>query len=209
MDLPTHPPSRLLVHPGCADCADAVAWLLSVDRAYQRMGSRTAFGLSWMLDHFRWGPSRWPAAWCELAGAETADCGVFADLCATVLETRGVGCERLQIVESAAPAQTRLWREQWEAAGAVAGWILSEDWVYHESLLIDTPTGLCHFDPSEMCEIGTERRVLWVRQAGGEWGSWQSWDSRSDNALDASPGNDAGDGEERLVDIVAAFQADA
>ncbi|MEU5690846.1 hypothetical protein [Actinosynnema sp. NPDC020468] len=166
---PELPPSELVTHPGCAECLDTVGWLLSVDRAHRRTGDVTAYGLSWVFDHFRWGPTRWPAAWCDLPTAEFVDCGVLAHLCAVVLGARGVACDRLQLVEPATAAQTRLWRGRWESAGSGTDWILTDHFVYHESLTLHTASGPRDFDTTELREIDPHDEVVWIRRWPGDW----------------------------------------
>ncbi|NUT48023.1 MAG: hypothetical protein HOV94_12045 [Saccharothrix sp.] len=168
--LPVHPPSTLVAHPGCAGCLDARVWALAVDRADPTPALDGDLGLGRLFRHFRWGPSAWPVAWCDLPRAGVVDCGVFADVSAVVLAARGVECTRLQLVEAAEPAQTALWRARWARAACPDAWILSDRAVYHEALVVRTDAGELLFDPTELRPVGANGRApLWSRRWPGEW----------------------------------------
>ncbi|GAA2973255.1 hypothetical protein LV75_006124 [Actinokineospora diospyrosa] len=166
--VPDQPPSALVEHPDCVACADTRSWLLAHDRAEAtpaREWDTTTFGLGWLFRYFRWGPSRWPFAWCDVPGAAHLDCGVLACVAGMVLTARGLRVERVQLVERAAVEETALWRARWRAAGCPAGWILSDREVYHEVLLVHAEPEPVLFDPTELRQVGQGRdRPLWMRK---------------------------------------------
>ncbi len=166
--VPTRPPAALTTHQDCAACADTRSWLLARDRAEATPGratDATTFGLGWLFRHLRWGPNRWPFAWCDLPDATHVDCGVLACVAALVLAERGLRVERVQLVERAAAEETALWRARWRAARCSDDWLLTDHAVYHEVLLVAGEPGPVLFDPTELRQVGQGRdRPLWMRQ---------------------------------------------
>lgn len=70
--------STLAHHGAC--CDRARGWIVAMARSHDFAATD---GLDytaprWLTRRWRWGPTRWPIAWCEAVRAEAIDCGVFA-----------------------------------------------------------------------------------------------------------------------------------
>lgn len=136
-------------------CVDVRSWIEARDDADQIIGS-ASLPTGWLQDIYEWGPSAWPFYWCDLASTKEMDCGVFADIAQILLERRGYLCARIQIVESALPAQTKFWAEKWSSSDRdSSSWILDDGRVYHEALAVIVDNELLFFDPTEHLAVGS------------------------------------------------------
>lgn len=93
-----------------------------------------------------WGPTHWPVHWCELGAQEkpTGDCGVHADLAASLLARAGRSFLRGRAALKPSRFAPAHWRSAWSDAEADDRWIGSE-LVHHEVLRIEGRW----WDPSE------------------------------------------------------------
>jgi hypothetical protein len=149
-------------------CAEARQLLLARVRNHDDVGSRLAA----VPTVIRWGPTRWPAAWCDLAspGDITGDCGVHAEVAATLLADAGVTHTRGRAAIRPAPFAVDHWRVGWEEAGVRDDWIGARAH-HHEVLRI----GDRWWDPTEarwFSGAGASLAaglVIAVREETGEW----------------------------------------
>jgi hypothetical protein len=172
---PLQPPSRVDEHDSCTDCLTFRSWLLARDLSERALrtpstpGEMSALhGLSWLRDYYEWGPTQWPAHWCDFLTADKLDCGALANVTALVLNHRAIRTDRLQIIELATPAETAHWETVWREAGVPATeWILDACAVYHEGLVVHTRQGVVLYDTTNFTPVegGPARSgvPLWLR----------------------------------------------
>lgn len=120
----------------------------------------------------RWGPVQWPAHWCDLAHEDqlSGDCGVHADVAASILAREAIPCARGHAALLTAPLAPEHWRAYWNEVQASDAWI-GRTVVHHEVLRV----GNRWWDPSEArwfagagVHLGSGR-VLAVREDDGPW----------------------------------------
>ena len=148
--------SEILTHPDSECCASAVTWFLARDRADQILVSK-GFPSNWLQQTCEWGPCIWPFYWCDLLEKSRIDCGVFADLYQTMLTRRGYNVARLQVIEQVHPAQVKHWSSMWDNDQCDSTrWIVDDDSVYHEILVVRDRGDIRFFDPTDHIEVGRD-----------------------------------------------------
>lgn len=160
--------SRVASHPAKSCCHMVRYGVFARLTQFSNMGS----ALAAVPELFRWGPVRWPAHWCELVdhGDYFGDCGVHADVAATILTQQAIPHTRGRAAVRTAPLTPAHWRASWNEAQAGDAWI-GGTVVHHEVLRV----GSRWWDPSEARwftgaggHLGSGR-VLAVREEGGPW----------------------------------------
>ena len=131
-------PVSRLSHHGEACCEVARRWIVAMDFAQLNGGGRLA-GPRWLRARYEWGPSPWPAHWCELVDRKVIDCGAHAALAHEAFVGRGVTAFRAQFVQRYSADAHAQWRTRWAAEQASDHWI-GGDFIYHEgnALLVDS-----------------------------------------------------------------------
>ncbi|MEV8020387.1 hypothetical protein AB0O76_29420 [Streptomyces sp. NPDC086554] len=120
----------------------------------------------------RWGPVRWPAHWCDLAHQDElrGDCGVHADVAASILAREAIPYSRGRAALLTAPLAAAHWRASWNEAQSSDAWI-GRTVVHHEVLRV----GNRWWDPSEARWFAgagvhlASGRVLAIREEDGPW----------------------------------------
>lgn len=146
---------RWLEHPACAilhheaACCDrARLWFLAFARSME-IGALSQYALRapvWLSQQFKWGPSEWPIAWCQVVKRKTVDCGVFAALAREVFVAQGHSAHPAQAILAYNRDCTRHWKELWKIteedvdAEKTFPWI-GEELVYHEICALEMPDG--------------------------------------------------------------------
>lgn len=142
-------PSTLMSHGAC--CDRAKSWLIAMGRSFD-FAATDGFGLTaprWLASRYNWGPTQWPAHWCEAVRAETIDCGVFSAFAREILTAKGVEVYAGQVLRSYARESTTHWREKWAALPGAFNWI-GDDVVYHEVCIVRTADNTCRiYDPTD------------------------------------------------------------
>ncbi len=132
-------------------CEEAKAWLKSTGRSYDaRLQKKSSVQAPrWLSDRYRWGPTRWPAAWCELVRAEEIDCGAFSAMARLLFRDQGCEAYAAQVLRPGMMTCTSHWSERWGRVPGAFPWI-GEGIVYHEVCLVRTAEGQTGvFDPAE------------------------------------------------------------
>jgi hypothetical protein len=123
-------------------CAEARLLVLARLRQYPDIGSQLAA----IPATFRWGPTRWPAYWCELARPKepVGDCGVHGDLASQLLSIAGIEHVRGRAAIAPGPLAAAHWDATWQEADASPQWI-GPRVVHHEVVRV----GDRWWDPTE------------------------------------------------------------
>jgi hypothetical protein len=126
------PVSHLAFHDGGC-CAETRQLILARLQQYPDVGSQLAA----VPATFRWGPTRWPAYWCDLLRKKelVADCGVHAELASALLWDAGIEHARGRAAIHAGQVATAHWNAGWTCEGASCAWI-GEEIVHHEVLRV-------------------------------------------------------------------------
>jgi hypothetical protein len=132
-------PISEISHHGAACCELAREWVSAMDFA-QLNGANIASGPRWLRARYQWGPSAWPADWCELVGEKVIDCGAHSALAQEVFNSRGLTAFRAQFVQRYDDEAIRQWRQKWTEEHVSDHW-LSEDAIYHEGNAVLTSDG--------------------------------------------------------------------
>lgn len=135
---------------------------------------------------FRWGPVQWPAFWCDLVDHDEliGDCGVHADVVASLLTLHAVPHARGRAALRPPPLSSPHWKVCWNEARASDAWI-GRTVVHHEVIRI----GNRWWDPSDARWFSGPgaslegARVLAVREEGKEW----QLDPEASAPVDARP----------------------
>ena len=132
---------------GC--CESARAWFLGMGRSYHlQRADRGPWGsVRWLADKFKWGPTAWPAHWCEIAGRREIDCGAFSAVAREILGEIGCVAVGGQVVQTFTGQDCTHWLKRWEAKAPDARW-LGEGIAYHEVCGIVCGERLQLFDPT-------------------------------------------------------------
>lgn len=142
-------PSTLLSHGAC--CERARSWLVAMGRSLD-FAATDGFGFAaprWLASRYKWGPTQWPAHWCEAVRAETIDCGVFSAFAREIFQAKGVEVYAGQVLRSYAKESTSHWRSKWDGLPGAFDWI-GDDVVYHEVCIVRTGEGDCRiYDPTD------------------------------------------------------------
>lgn len=140
-----------ILHHGSGCCEIARRWVLAMDTSARKGGSEYS-GPRWLRQLYEWGPTIYPAFWCEAVRESSIDCGIHAAIAFEVFSARGVKCYRMQIVQEFSPDATRQWRGLWEKELAGTDW-LSGSMIYHECVARQKGTDIAVWDPSSGCWI--------------------------------------------------------
>ncbi len=161
------PVSRIAYHEGPC-CVESRQLIIAKLQQYPDVGSQLAA----IPATFRWGPTRWPAYWCELAKQKepVADCGVHGDLAGGLLTALGIEHARGRAAIAPSPHAYEHWLASWGEAEASDAW-LGPDVVHHEVLRVGDrwwdPTEARWFSgPGAALVAGV---VVAVREDGGDW----------------------------------------
>jgi hypothetical protein len=162
-------PASAIVHHDSACCEEARLWFLAYARSMEigRLSDVNIKAPVWLSDLFKWGPSEWPIAWCELVKEKVLDCGVFAALAREVFKAQGHEVHPAQALLSYNETCTGHWKELWsmkeelekKRAGDVFPWI-GDNLVYHELCVLEQADGQAKFYDST-------------------WGTWLAPQSRA------------------------------
>jgi hypothetical protein len=173
LNLPRFPPLRVEDHGGCLDCQTFRLWLVARDRSERILdmsgtSDETLQDASWLRRYYEWGPSKWPAHWCDFISTDKLDCAAFANIVRLILRDRSLTADRLQIIELATAAETTHWTALWQECGLTASeWIIDASAVYHEGLVLHTKNGPVLYDTTTFAPvtIGPTRSgtPLWLR----------------------------------------------
>lgn len=161
------PVSHIAYHEG-ACCLESRQLIIAKLQQYPDIGSQLAA----IPATFRWGPTRWPAYWCELLKPKdlVGDCGVHGDLASALLYAAGVEHDRGRAAIAPSEHSHPHWDATWNEAEASPAW-LGPHVVHHEVLRIGDrwwdPTEARWFSgPGAALVAGI---VMAVRTADGEW----------------------------------------
>lgn len=149
-------------------CVESHRLVLAKLQQYPDVGSQ----LSAIPMAFRWGPTRWPAYWCELTKPKepVGDCGVHGQLASELLRAAGIEHTRGRAAIAAGPLATTHWDANWSEEEASNAWI-GREIVHHEVVRV----GDRWWDPTEarwFAGPGTALVagiVVAVRDDTGEW----------------------------------------
>lgn len=147
-------PSSEIVHHDDRCCEEARLWFLSYALSME-IGAATEFALkppTWLCEHYTWGPSVWPIAWCEVVDEEVIDCGVFSALAREIFAAQGHQAYPAQALLSYSSDATQHWRGQWSKAwmqqagevGEAFPWV-GKKLVYHELVVLESFDGTARF----------------------------------------------------------------
>jgi hypothetical protein len=144
-------PSSEIIHHDSHCCEEAKLWFMAYAQSMQ-IGSLSQFQLNapfWLIDLFKWGPSKWPISWCEVVREKVVDCGVFSALAREVFKAQGHEVHPAQALLSYNKTCTNHWKELWKA-GFEDGKKKSFPWigdeiVYHEILVLEKDDGSGRF----------------------------------------------------------------
>ncbi|HVF04237.1 MAG TPA: hypothetical protein VNA20_05300 [Frankiaceae bacterium] len=162
------PISWLLYHEGQTCCLESRQLIVAKFQQYPDVGSQLAA----IPATFRWGPTRWPAYWCDLLEPKelVADCGVHANLASELLWAAGIEHKRGRAAIAAGRTSVAHWNATWNEADASDAW-LGEDVVHHEVVKVgdrwwDATEARWFSGPGAALVAGI---VVAVREADGEW----------------------------------------
>ena len=135
------PVSYICYHEG-ACCLEARQLIIAKLQQYPDIGSQLAA----IPATFRWGPTKWPAYWCELAEPKelVGDCGVHGDLASALLWLAGISHSRGRAAIAPSEHAYPHWNASWGEAEASCAW-LGPDVVHHEVVRV----GDRWWDPTE------------------------------------------------------------
>ena len=161
------PLSRVAYHAGRC-CVESRQLILAKLQQYPDVGSQLAA----IPATFRWGPTRWPVHWCELArrSEPVADCGVHAVLASELLTAAGIEHVRGRAAIAAGRIAAAHWTATWDDADADCAWI-GPDVVHHEVLRVgdrwwDATEARWFSGPGDALVAGI---VVAVRADGEDW----------------------------------------
>ncbi|MFO0675444.1 MAG: hypothetical protein U0169_02845 [Polyangiaceae bacterium] len=143
------PVSELAHHGEC--CERARRWLLARSRSAEFSVTDGVDHVAprWLADRFTWGPTTWPAAWCDVVSAETIDCGVFAAFAREIFRANGTVAYGGQVLRHYDRASLGHYRKKWAAVPGAFDWI-DEDEVYHEVCIVRVGgTEVRVYDPTD------------------------------------------------------------
>lgn len=162
------PMSWLAYHSESGCCVEARQLVIAKLQQYPDVGSQLAA----IPVTFRWGPTRWPAYWCEIdRGKEpVADCGVHGELASILLTAAGIEHVRGRAAIAPSPLATAHWSATWGEADASAEWV-GDAVVHHEVVRVgdrwwDATEARWFSGPGAALVAGT---VVAVRPDGGAW----------------------------------------
>lgn len=141
-------PSTLSHHGAC--CDRARGWLVAMARSHDFAATDglTYAAPRWLTYGWRWGPTRWPIAWCDAVRAETIDCGVFAAFALEIFRAKGVDAYPGQLLRTDFEESTAHWRQKWAAMPDAFDWI-GRRVVYHEICVVRVGAGEARvYDPT-------------------------------------------------------------
>jgi hypothetical protein len=152
-------PYSRISHHDAPCCHIAREWVVAMDFA-QLNGGNLASGPRWLRQKYKWGPTAWPAFWCQIVREKSIDCGAHAALAHEVFTARGQTSFPAQLVQQYSADATSQWRGKWSDQDVSCHWI-DEDVIYHEG------TALLVGD--EDVKLWDASAGAWInpRQAGG------------------------------------------
>ncbi len=171
--------SKLWRHGPC--CDRARAWLVAMARSHD-FAATDGLALAaprWLTTRFRWGPTRWPIAWCQAVVAETIDCGVFGAFALEIFRAKGIDAYPGQVLRTYAETSTTHWRHKWAAVPEAFNWIGARV-VYHEVAIVQVgrseariydPTDGVWLDPGIRNGHGAHVAVRSEAPVAVSWGS--------------------------------------
>ena len=141
--------STLAHHGAC--CDRARDWIVAMTRSHDFAATD---GLAyaaprWLTRRWRWGPTRWPIAWCEAVRAEAIDCGVFAAFAVESFRAKGLEAYPGQVLRTCVEESTVHYRQKWAAMPEAFNWI-GKKVIYHEVCILRIgPAEARIYDPTE------------------------------------------------------------
>jgi hypothetical protein len=123
-------PYSRISHHGEACCEVSREWVIAMDFA-QLNGGRLESGPRWLRQKYAWGPTQWPAFWCELVKRKEIDCGAHAALAHEVFTARGLTSFPAQLIQQYSEDATGQWRGKWSKEDVSCHWI-DDTTIYHE-----------------------------------------------------------------------------
>jgi hypothetical protein len=148
-------PISQVAHHGEACCDIAREWIVAMDFA-QLNGASTTTGPRWLREKYEWGPSRWPAHWCEIVGRKVIDCGAHSALAHEAFIARGLPAYRAQFIQRYSADALEQWRRKWTNDSVSDHW-LGADVIYHEGNALLVSGELKLWDSSAGWWIETEQ----------------------------------------------------
>jgi hypothetical protein len=141
--------STLVDHGAC--CAAARGWVIAMSRSLDFAATDGLMFAAprWLTQRWKWGPTRWPIAWCEAVDAKAIDCGVFAAFAREIFRAKGIEAFGGQVLRTCAEATTAHWRARWTSLPGAFNWI-GERTVYHEVCVVRVgPAEARVYDPTD------------------------------------------------------------
>lgn len=140
-----------LAHHGVC-CDRARGWIAAMARSHDFAATD---GLDytaprWLTRRWRWGPTRWPIAWCEAVRTEAIDCGVFAAFAVEIFRAKGLDAYHGQVLRNWPEESTAHWRQKWAAMPEAFNWIGTKV-IYHEVCIVRFGPEARIYDPTYGC----------------------------------------------------------
>lgn len=128
-------------------CRQARLWLTSMNKSHSYHGQRWHVP-SWIRQHYKWGPVRWPLAWCQIPQSRYLDCGAFAAVSRYLLGAHEKVVLPVQLILQYPTQVTASWKSIWENEIGSSTWIAGS-YCYHEACALFDQNEIKIWDPTE------------------------------------------------------------